>query len=207
MRSQVKVFSLGGHSWKNIQHFPVIPLYKFNGVYLNGVINWLAHRDNSTSSGYFGLNHSITIQQHVILSLDLSTETYIQLLLPRGFDKLPLYKPTLVVLRESLCFCYDFVKTHFIIWQMKDFGIQESWIQLFKISYNNFFSRFKWLDLLPLYLSENGYTLILANNGVGEAFIYNCRGFNKVERIEVTDNIFWSEAQDYVESLVWPHCK
>jgi hypothetical protein len=110
-----------------------------NDVYLSvGTINWLAVR------GYFGSDYlnfdEITIEQYVILSLDLSTETHIQLLLPQGFDKVPRNPPKLVVLTDLLCFCHDYEETHFIIiWQMKDFGVQKSWILLYKISYDNFF--------------------------------------------------------------------
>jgi len=167
-RSMVKFFTLGDNSWRNIQYFPVIPLYWFGcvtndgGVYLSGgTVNWLAVRY------YFGsdclsLKHtSITVEQYVILSVNMSIETYTQLLLPQGFDKVPCYRPKLVVLMDRLCLCHDFEKTHFIIWQMKDFGVQESWVQLYKISYKNLFSamEYKCLNLLPLYLSENGDTI------------------------------------------------
>ncbi|PNX86685.1 F-box protein [Trifolium pratense] len=213
-KSVVKVFSLGDNSWRDIQCLPVLPLYcilddddddddddnnnnKNDGVHLNGTINWIAVRDDINING----SVSLTVDQFVILSLDLSTETYTQLLLPQRFDKVPRYPPKLVVLMDCLCFCHDFEKIHFVIWQMKDFGVQESWIQLFKISHQDFYI---WLDLLPLYLSENGDTLLLANVKHNEAFIYNCRD-NKVEKIEIANNIMWPKAKNYVESLVSPH--
>jgi len=78
---------------------------------------------------------------------------------------------------------------------MKDFGVQESWIQLFKISYQSFSSCYKylgtgsifrWLNLVPLCLSKNGDTLILANRADQEkAFIYNCKD-NIAEQIQIT---------------------
>jgi hypothetical protein len=137
----VKVSSLGDTCWRYIQSFPVLPLhshkYAFasrnNGVHLSGTINWLALRDYS-GLDYFYLNYSsISIELYVILSLDLSTETYTQLLLPRGFDKVPHHLPAVVVLMDCLCFCHDFEETRFIIWKMKDFGVQESWIQLYSL--------------------------------------------------------------------------
>jgi len=86
---------------------------------------------------------------------------------------------------------------------MKDFGVQESWIQLYKISYNNFFSPMdlKRLDFIVLYLSENGDTMILLTDHKDKAFSYNYRD-NRVKKIGITDKIFWSETKDYVESLV-----
>ena len=49
-------------------------------------------------------------------------------------------------------------------------------------------SNFKLLELLPLCLSENGDTLLLANVVYDEAFIYN-RIYNKLEKIGITNNI------------------
>ncbi|PNX72406.1 F-box protein [Trifolium pratense] len=136
--NEVKVFNLGGNNcWRNIQNFPIVPrnrwdldrCYKFPifnyGVHLNGTINWLAP-DKSM----------ITI---VIVSLDLSTETYKQFRLPSlGFYHVPISKPDLRVLMDSLCFCHDSNRTHeFILWKMNEYGVRESWTQLFKISYQN----------------------------------------------------------------------
>ncbi|GAU20754.1 hypothetical protein TSUD_239480 [Trifolium subterraneum] len=210
-KSEVKVFTLGNKYPIDIQCFPVIPLYWFhrgknNGVYLSGTINWLALSNYFFSNYDFGNHSMITVEQYVIVSLDLSTESYSQLLLPRGFDKVPCVQPMIVVLMDSVCFGHDFKRTHFVIWQMKDFGVQESWIQLFKISYQNIHSsdhllKFKRMQFLPLYLSENMDTLILANDENDIAFIYNCKD-GRVERIRIPDKIWWFLAKDYVESLV-----
>jgi len=174
------VLSIGDNSWRNIQCF----YHKFasrhnNGVYVSGTITWLALRNSN----------SVTI-----VSLDLSTETYTRLILPQGFNKVPCSLPKLVVLMDCLCFCHDLEQNHFVIWQMKDFGVQESWIQLFKISYRSFsscykyggmWSMFPWLNLVPLGLSKNGNILILANCEDLKAFIYNCR-YNIVESMVLT---------------------
>jgi len=60
---------------------------------------------------------------------------------------------------------------------------------------------YKCLNLLPLYLSENGDTLILTNDIDETTLIYNCRD-NRVEKIGITNTIMWSWAKNYVESLV-----
>ncbi|GAU49206.1 hypothetical protein TSUD_260560 [Trifolium subterraneum] len=200
--SVVKVFTLGNNSWKDIQCLPVLPIYclldrsKNDGVHLNGTINWIAFCDDININSNFTVDSNVTVDQFVILSLDLSTETYTQFLLPRRFDEVPRYPPKLVVLMDCLCFYNDFV-----IWQMKDFGVEDSWIQLFKINHEHFYT---WVDLLPLYLSENGDTLVLANVKYKEAFIYNPRD-NKVEQIGIANHIKWSQSKGYVESLVSTH--
>jgi len=94
--SVVKVLSLGDDSWRNIECFPVLPLYWFGhdknqGVYLSGTINRLALHNYFYSDYEFDNVSKITVEQYVIVSLDLSTESYTQLLLPRGFDGLPFF--------------------------------------------------------------------------------------------------------------------
>jgi len=68
----------------------------------------------------------ITVEQIVIVSLDLGTETYNQYRLPQGFDEVPLIEPTVGVLGDCLCFSYSYKMPNFIIWQMKEFGVDES---------------------------------------------------------------------------------
>ncbi|RYR67279.1 hypothetical protein Ahy_A03g013601 [Arachis hypogaea] len=60
----------------------------------------------------------------MIFSLELKSETYKQILLPNGIDELPSQKPSLN-------------KTHFIVWQMKEFRDENSWTQLLKNSFQH----------------------------------------------------------------------
>jgi hypothetical protein len=159
----------------------------------------------------------------MIVSLDLSTETYTQFLLPSGFDEVPHFQPTLHVLMDFLCFSHDFKRTEFVIWQMKEFGVQESWTQLFRIDYinlqmdnlpviinNNMGLNAEIFDcntpLFPLHLSKNGDTLILANGDDNHAIIYNGRD-KSVERIRVSYKVWLYSSMNYVESLVSPPWK
>ncbi|XP_045809916.1 F-box/kelch-repeat protein At3g23880-like [Trifolium pratense] len=193
---EVSVFNFGGNNiWKNIQSFPVVLLpldrvlasHGYRDVYahVNDSLNWLVIREES---------------QFVIISLDLSSETYRQLLPPQGFDKVSLVLPTLAMLMDSLCFCHDFNGTNFIIWQMKEFGVQESWIQFLKISYQDLpivYNVCSRLPLFPLCLSENGDTLVLAWDRGKQAILYNT-----AEKTGYTDNCKWYGSKEYVESLV-----
>jgi len=129
-KSMVKVFSVGDNCWRKIQGFNTVPVDWFifhhqhihlnDGVHLNGTINWLTHMS------------IIHAEQFQIVS----TETYRQILLPSDFIGVPfIHLPVLRVLMDSLCFSYDSNKTEFVLWHMKEYGVQESWTQLFKISY------------------------------------------------------------------------
>ncbi|KAK2427632.1 F-box/kelch-repeat protein [Trifolium repens] len=194
---EVRVFNFGGSIWKNIQSLPVVPFdhescyYQCMYAYVNDSLIWLAIREES---------------QFVIISLDLSSETYRQLLPPQDFDdKMSLVVPTLAVLMDSLCFCYDFNGTNFIIWQMKEFGVQESWIQLLKVSYQSlpivYNVSCSRSVLFPLCFYENSDTLVLAWDRGKQAILYNLRD-NTAEKTGYTNYFRWFGSKEYVESLV-----
>ncbi|KEH37622.1 F-box protein interaction domain protein [Medicago truncatula] len=218
----VKVFSLRDNVWRDIPSFPIVPfdIHRIhcrrlvdNGVYVSGSINWLAIRDKTEYEW-----NDITIKQFVIVSLDLDTETYRQLLPPSGFVEVPPVEPSVSVLMDCLCFSHRFRETHFVIWKMMEFGVQESWTQFLKISFQNLhidygigdsLAYYAQLFLLPLCVSESSNTLVMASNQRGlihgyhrrHAILYNWRD-NKVEQIATSKQISWFNTNDYVESLV-----
>ncbi|AES87358.1 F-box protein interaction domain protein [Medicago truncatula] len=83
-RGTGKVLSIGNSSWRDIQCLQ-LPLYWFgpynNGsyVYLNGTINWLALQKYLDEYSPFFNDGRITVDEIVIVSLDLSTESHTQL--------------------------------------------------------------------------------------------------------------------------------
>ncbi|XP_004517219.1 F-box/kelch-repeat protein At3g06240-like [Cicer arietinum] len=200
----VQIFSLGDNVWRDISNFPGYPLQLLNhrhkvngGVYLSGTINWL-------SASYYPVK---SVDQYMIVSLDLGTETYKQMQLPSGFDEIPRVDPTIGVLMDCLCFSYDFKQTHFVIWWMKEFGVEESWTQFLRVSYENLQIDYNFgvqrLYLVPLHLSENGDTLILASDLEDQTILYNIRE-NSVKRTRITNRMCWYSTKDYVDSLVSP---
>ncbi|XP_058784983.1 F-box/kelch-repeat protein At3g23880-like [Vicia villosa] len=199
--NKFEIFSYGGNVWKLIQLFHVVPLDHWNiapkkrrfynqDMYLNDTINFLA-RD---------------IAQHiVIISLNLGTETYHELLPPRDFVEVRLHLPTISVLEDSLCFCHHTQKTDFIIWKMKELGIEKAWTQFLKISYHDLDIRIKYRYFLtPLCVYESGIALILSNRRRGlEVIIYNLSD-NRIEKTRLS-NLKWIFPYNYVESLVSPY--
>ncbi|XP_073221946.1 F-box/kelch-repeat protein At3g23880-like [Cicer arietinum] len=177
---EVKVFSLSENSWRNIQKFPLF-IFNYMVVFNDIPVNE-------------GVNEGVYLR-----------ETYRQLLPPLGFD---VVGPTIAVLMECLYFSYHFERSHFVMWKMTEFGVEESWTQFFKISYQNLqVNTFGWgvmylrLFLFPLCFSENGDTLILASNKEKQAILYNLRDGTATRTI-VTNNIKWYISKDYVESFV-----
>jgi F-box interacting protein len=136
----VRVLSFGDSVWRNIEIFPVLPLhlgyeaFEHNAVFLNGTLNWLAIPNNIPNTW----SSQLTVEQLIIVSLDLGTETYNIYTLPRGFAELPPEEPTVRVLGDCLCFSYySYNQADLIIWQMKKFGDEESWTQFLKISFHD----------------------------------------------------------------------
>ncbi|XP_027188925.2 F-box protein CPR1-like [Cicer arietinum] len=213
--NDVRVYNLGDDVWRNIQSFPVVPFRNFatlsythlginDGAYVSGTVNWLAIRNVCPYNFDLDL---VTIDQFVIISLDLSTETYNQFQPPHGFDEVTSVEPTLTILMDSLCFSHDFPGTHFIIWQMKEFGVEESWTQFLKITHQSLpiiesvMENIYATGFFPLCLSENGDTLILAWDEDESAILYNLRD-NRGEKTRISNQIQWFCAKNYVESLV-----
>jgi len=206
---EVHVFSLGDNIWRKISsltpfdHVVTRDLASVNkGVYLSGTVNWFAIRNKLSYDNY---PNDITVEQFVIISLDLGTETYKQLLLPRGVDEVPYVEPTIAVLMDCLCFSHHLKRTHFIIWQMMEFGVEQSWTQFLRISFQNLHVDARYSDwsnyqfMFPLCLSKNGDTLILAGSPrIDRAILYNLRD-NRAERASKS---VWCFCEDYAESLV-----
>ncbi|XP_058725753.1 F-box protein CPR1-like [Vicia villosa] len=206
--NEVRVLTFGDNVWRNIQSFPTNP-YEYNsnhanaGVYLSNSLNWFALRDNIRPN-YYGCKY-LSIQQFVIVSLDLRIETYTELQFPRGFDQVPVVPPIVWVLMECLCFSHYSNGCNFVIWQMKEFGVEESWTKLLKFDYHNILhsDSYEVVSLLPLYVFENEDMLIFSPN-LKQLICYNWRENRVVRQDTVTDSTFMRlyTANQYVESLV-----
>jgi len=82
LTTATRVFTLGDNVWRYI-NFPLVLeyhpfcLFARDSVYLNNSINWFSrHR-------YYCHLKNLTIEEFVIISLDLGTKTYTQLMLSR----------------------------------------------------------------------------------------------------------------------------
>jgi hypothetical protein len=118
--SEMRVLSLGDDCWREIECFPLLPLIRNNGVHLNGTVNWLVIPGYSLSK-FFGKgnkDYDPDDDKYVIVSLDLSMETYTRFLLPTGFDDSSWIEPSLRGLMDYLCYSRDFQRTGFVIWHI-----------------------------------------------------------------------------------------
>lgn len=110
---EVKVCSLRDNVWRNISfHFVIYRGIIFNeGVYLNGTVYWFSNPNKSFKYS----EKDFTVEQLMIISLDLSTETYTRLLPPREVDEVPVVQQSLAVLRDRLCFSHMLKRTYFVV--------------------------------------------------------------------------------------------
>jgi hypothetical protein len=104
-----------GNVWRNIpsfHDFALVAVYLGNifneRLYLSGTVYWLAIPNKLSFC-----KKDFTVEKFMIISLELSTETYRSLLPPREVDEVPVVQPTLAVLRDHLCFCHMLKRTHF----------------------------------------------------------------------------------------------
>ncbi|XP_019419487.1 PREDICTED: F-box/kelch-repeat protein At3g23880-like [Lupinus angustifolius] len=197
----VEVLSMGDNRWRKILSFPAFPfLCQLYGKFLSGTLNWLA----LNKSGYRYDWGTVTVNQLVIFSLDLEKETYKQMSLPTGLDEVPSVEPKLGYLWDCLCLFLYYRGSHFVIWQMKEFGVENSWTQLISISYQHLqIVNDEYHALLPLFTTENGDALVLVNNADFEAIIYYWKD-KRVERIEIPNLQLWIDAKEHIPSMVLP---
>ncbi|XP_058784567.1 F-box/kelch-repeat protein At3g23880-like [Vicia villosa] len=116
--TNVKVHTLGTNSWKNTRMFPSDTVFtEPSGKYVSGTINWLVFLKGRHSDPPF------------IVSFDLEKESYQKVFLP-DLGEIDVFDLTLGVLRDCLCLIHDDD-----VWFMREYGIKESWIKLFDLSY------------------------------------------------------------------------
>jgi len=203
-KKTARVFSLGDNIWRNIESLP-FGSYLYDGVHLRGSVNWLVIRNYIDDYETYNCEYITSIEQFMIVSLDLGTETCKEFLPPRGFDEVPRYTPSLCVLMDCICFSHLVKETHLVIWQMMDYGVEDSWTQLLKINLQILKKIDKWSAWVPLHLSKNYDTLILGSTLEDEFAVYNLRD-GSIERTRITNGEgSWIYINDYVESLVFYH--
>ncbi|XP_062014456.1 F-box/kelch-repeat protein At3g23880-like [Rosa rugosa] len=185
------MYTLRTNSWRRIQDFPLETSYMMvdssahAATHVNGALHWMARQ---------GLN------SWVIISLDLTTETYMEVPQP-DFYGTPVEH---IGIGESStgCLClnvhngagsqsYDF-------WVMKEYGVRESWTISLKIP-------FVVVGIYPkpvAWFSENGKILF---NRDGKLATYNAKK-NSVRYLHQTTYCHSCPHGDvYVESLVSPN--
>lgn len=194
---KIKVFSMGETNWK-VTRFSV-PYTIINGrvgVHINGTLNWLVSRNNQKSA-------------IMIFSFDLNKEEHVTFSLP-DIDRHAVSR-ILGVLDGFLCVSYVSCSSGYnlSIWQMKEFGIDDSWTQLLNIRYEDLQSHPGMTNYQCVMMYYQGlrsdFPLCLFDNGdfvmLKERLLCNHRD-NRVELLQIPKNINGFNAVSYFESFI-----
>jgi len=211
--------------WREIQDFPAdSTIVVGDGICLNNTINWLGipnYKDcYDEVDGYDDDEDEnvISFDEVVIASLDLETETYTQMLLPRELNGVfvrDFYSlgevlhcneaPLIGVLGGCLSLYLHNRDTKYLsIWQMKEFGNRRSWTLLLNISLQDLGVNLYSL-LLPICIIENDRNIVIIHSSfqdcIKQTIIYNTKDKTVTSR-NMTENLLWIYPFHYVESLV-----
>ncbi|XP_047161748.1 F-box/kelch-repeat protein At3g23880-like [Vigna umbellata] len=210
--------------WREIQYFPTVSTsVEGDAVYLNNTLNWLGIPTYNDSDD--DMDDFLTLNDVVIVSLDLETETYREMLLPRElnngvfigyfccfFEQVHCNEgPLFGVLGGCLSvFVHNRETKDFSIWQMKEFGNRRSWTLLLNTSLEDLGVNMDepYSILLPLCMVENDRDIVIIHSSfqecVKQTIVYNMRDNTVLTSRNVTRNLLWIYPFDYVESLISP---
>nr|KYP50188.1 F-box/kelch-repeat protein At3g23880 family [Cajanus cajan] len=206
-KRETRVLTWGISVWKKTLNCPLFPLPDpVVGQLVSGTLNWLAL--SSVGNGPDGYDWDIvTVDDLVIFSYDLKNDTYRYLLMPHGLLEVPAREPYLGVLKGCLCLSLDYKDTHFVVWLMREFGIQKSWTQILNVSYeyHHYPIHAFALNFMPLFMSENEDILLLADEVRSLYVVYNLRDtrIDHTHGFNVHSHFYVS--YDYVQSLTLPY--
>ncbi|KRG93909.1 hypothetical protein GLYMA_19G048600v4 [Glycine max] len=135
--------------------------------------------------------------------LDLNKKTFKYLLMPNGLSQVP-RGPELGVLKGCLCLSHVHRRTHFVVWLMREFGVENSWTQLLNVTLELLQAHLPCVILKPLCISENGDVLLLANYISSKFILYNKKD-NRIVYTQDFNNQVPMSSHDYIQSLVLPY--
>ncbi|KAL8126223.1 F-box protein CPR1-like [Apium graveolens] len=185
VKNEVKVFSLKKIVWRRVQDFPYVLYATAQGVFLDGVLHWLATKRSKTEAV-------------VIASFDLGTEKYGSLPHPRYSDMSD-FVAALGVLGGKLCLSCDYDMRYIDLWVMEKYGVKKSWIKIFSVDQN---VGIRFVQLKPMAYSDSGKEVLLRQDA-GHIIWYDFK-LKKISKKFVIPN-FW-KAHVSLESLVKLNC-
>nr|KYP53326.1 hypothetical protein KK1_024703 [Cajanus cajan] len=134
------------------------------------------------------------------LSFDMKNETCTYMSMPSHVDT----EPNLRVLKDYLFLYYDHMKTYFVVWLMREYGVDKSWTQLLNISYEHLqiHEPIHRKELCTsLCMSEDEDVLLLKNQEFGYYIVYN----KKDNRVNHFDEDHLYSFLEYVPSFFLPY--
>ncbi|PHT48898.1 hypothetical protein CQW23_13106 [Capsicum baccatum] len=149
LESYSEILALKSGSWRLTNNYPIGNrpdlLCTESFVFVHGAFHWI---DNITRS--------------TVTALSISSEVYTEILLPEKIlDLRPQVRAACFSFTEKLCVYVNYtsqVGNNFRFWVMKDYGVTESWAELFTIPGPGF------LSVIPKYRFSDGIVLLCYRN-------------------------------------------
>ncbi|KAI3903948.1 hypothetical protein MKW92_047391 [Papaver armeniacum] len=194
--SEIHVYTLASNSWRRLEdiHYDLHNHYaipEFSRVPVNGALHWKAYREPKGK------------KTEVILSFNAEKEISEEIQMPNLFDGM--YCTTLCVLKESLCLL-GYVSLLWVeLWELKDYGVKDSWTRLFNIDIQKLFGHVA--HLTPLRSFENGEIMFgMDKNNAFNVLLYDPE-HETTRALEVYDGMktYSYCLSVYKESLVSPN--
>lgn len=180
----VSIYSSKTSYWRMIGKFPIEGVLDGDGIFTSKAIHWIIRPS-------VGFNYP----KFVIVSLDLTTETYREILPPECGEEV--YWHTLGTLGKQLTFCeFDYGNAHAKLWILKK---QECWTQLVTIPYMNM-DNLRQMYLTPKQIFVKGDVILSSESNLR---LHNSKDNTYRELLD--GGMGWLRGVDtYVESLVSP---
>ncbi|XP_026429923.1 F-box/kelch-repeat protein At3g06240-like [Papaver somniferum] len=143
----VHVFTLRSNAWIPMEKTPYnVPSLEVRDMWrlpVNGALHWISSRRAGKG-----------ITSQVILSFNLENEEFKEMQFPEGRRE---YKTNLCILEGSLCLFGHIYGVQVDLWELKNFGMENSWTKLFNID----IKQFGYIGyLISLWRFENGEILL-----------------------------------------------
>ncbi|KAA8516862.1 hypothetical protein F0562_017320 [Nyssa sinensis] len=173
--SEVKVCNLKSNSWRRIPDFPYYLLYKqWNGMLVSGALHWVVTRKPESDTA------------NLIAAFDIRTEDYRLVPQPEYSDEN--FHMNVGVLGGCLSIFCNYYSVRVDIWVMKEYGVKESWTNLFSVSQPTVIRSFEYVG--PIAYSKSSEEVLLEQDGE-RLLWYNLKNKTvKIVRIRGMPNSF-----------------
>ncbi|XP_057732226.1 F-box/kelch-repeat protein At3g23880-like [Arachis stenosperma] len=194
-----KIHTFGSNYWTTIVQDPRFYHPKLGiGTFVYGSLNWAAQAHSN-------------FLEWVIISFDLANENFAPLSLPDMNNRDEHYDPAVGVLRDRLCVCLKENYGGWILWVMKEYGVQESWTKFITVFSNERVYPPMFYSLKAMYMAENddvvAVSLSSSDSRIFKLVIINSNDARRSYRIFGQRTLVDADHQNcyvYQESLVSP---
>ncbi|MED6173925.1 hypothetical protein PIB30_064285 [Stylosanthes scabra] len=205
-RNELRVYSRSDTCWRTVSTSPGLLLSWEEPQFVCNSFNWLAVKPSGPIDRKQIHRLEYTYDDYVIFSLDAGEKAQKLLQMPPDLDNYNRQEPKVVVLKEHLCIFCDFEGTHFVVWQMEEFGVEDSWTTLMYVSYLSLqvdACKCSFYNYSNFNMSEDGNYLLMYNERDSLLIVYDKR----VKEVSTCINLckhVWAGVNGYVQSLVSP---